>query len=165
MVWSENWGLVQELQRMERSMAWKVACNEGAIGQNDMKEFDVDGVTVLLARVGEEYFAYPPLCPHQEEPLRKGLCDSEWITCFKHIWQWDLRTGHLRRDQVAHSAEDVPGEESGWTGGGLHRAASGLRLRMLTGRRGSDRPSSRSSTGSVPSHELEAALREARGPG
>jgi toluene monooxygenase system ferredoxin subunit len=78
---------------MGRSMVWKVACSEDAIGQNDLKEFDIDGVTVLLARVGEEYFAYPPLCPHQEEPLRKGLCDGESITCFKHIWQWDVRTG------------------------------------------------------------------------
>jgi len=78
---------------MGRSMVWKVACSEDAIGQNDLKEFDIDGVTVLLARVGEEYFAYPPLCPHQEEPLRKGLCDGEFITCFKHIWQWDVRTG------------------------------------------------------------------------
>jgi toluene monooxygenase system ferredoxin subunit len=74
-------------------MAWKVACKEGAIGQNDMKEFDIDGITVLLTRVGDEYFAYPPLCPHQEEPLRKGLCDGELITCFKHIWLGDLRTG------------------------------------------------------------------------
>jgi toluene monooxygenase system ferredoxin subunit len=74
-------------------MAWKVACEEGAIGPNDMKEFDVDGVTVLVVRAGEAYFAFPPLCPHQEEPLRKGLCDGETITCFKHIWQWDLRTG------------------------------------------------------------------------
>jgi toluene monooxygenase system ferredoxin subunit len=74
-------------------MVWKVACPQDAIGQNELKEFDVDGVVVLLARVGEEYFAYPPLCPHQEEPLRKGLCDGELITCFKHIWQWDLRTG------------------------------------------------------------------------
>jgi nitrite reductase/ring-hydroxylating ferredoxin subunit len=32
-------------------MAWKAACKEGAIGQNDMKEFDVDGITVLLTRV------------------------------------------------------------------------------------------------------------------
>ena len=89
-------GVVQELQRMGRPMAWKVACSEDAIGQNDLKEFDIDGVTVLLARVGEEYFAYPPLCPHQEEPLRKGLCDGEVITCFKHIWQWDLTTGEAR---------------------------------------------------------------------
>jgi toluene monooxygenase system ferredoxin subunit len=74
-------------------MAWKIVCSEGAIGENDLREFDVDGVTVLLTRVGQEYFAYPPLCPHQEEPLRKGLCDGEHITCFKHIWQWDLRTG------------------------------------------------------------------------
>ena len=74
-------------------MAWKDVCGEGAIDENDLKEFTVDGVTVLLTRVGQDYFAYPPLCPHQEEPLRKGLCDGEFITCFKHIWQWDLRTG------------------------------------------------------------------------
>ena len=74
-------------------MAWKDVCGEGAIDENDLEEFAVDGVTVLLARVGQDYFAYPPLCPHQEEPLRKGLCDGELITCFKHIWQWDLRTG------------------------------------------------------------------------
>jgi toluene monooxygenase system ferredoxin subunit len=74
-------------------MAWKVVCSEGAIGESDLKEFNVDGVTLLLTRVGHEYFAYPPMCPHQEEPLRKGLCDGELITCFKHIWQWDIRTG------------------------------------------------------------------------
>ena len=108
-------------------MVWKVACSEDAIGQNDLKEFDIDGVTVLLARVGEEYFAYPPLCPHQEEPLRKGLCDGEFITCFKHIWQWDVRTGACT-GTIAHSAENVPGEESGRTGGGPHRAATGLRV-------------------------------------
>ena len=60
---------------MERSMAWKVACNEGAIGQNDMKEFDVDGVTVLLARVGEEYFAYP-----RSARIRRSRCARDSAT-------------------------------------------------------------------------------------
>ena len=48
---------------------------------------------MLLTRTGDEYFAYPPLCPHQAEPLRKGGCDGEQIFCFKHLWQWDMRTG------------------------------------------------------------------------
>ena len=74
-------------------MSWKVVCPVGAIGDNDLKEFDIDGVTVLLCRAGEEYFAYPPMCPHQEEPLRKGGCTGEQIFCFKHLWQWDMRTG------------------------------------------------------------------------
>jgi len=25
--------------------------------------------------------------------LRKGACDGEQITCFKHLWQWDMRSG------------------------------------------------------------------------
>jgi len=74
-------------------MAWKVVCAEGAIEANDLREFEVDGATVLLTRAGDDYFCYPPMCPHQEEPLRKGGCDGELITCFKHIWQWDMRTG------------------------------------------------------------------------
>ena len=74
-------------------MSWKAVCPEGVIGENDLREFEVEGVTVLLARTGDEYFAYPPLCPHQEEPLRKGACDGEQIFCFKHLWQWDMRTG------------------------------------------------------------------------
>jgi toluene monooxygenase system ferredoxin subunit len=74
-------------------MSWKVVCPEGAIAENELKEFEVEGVTILLARAGGEYFAYPPLCPHQEEPLRKGGCDGTEIFCFKHLWQWDMRTG------------------------------------------------------------------------
>jgi toluene monooxygenase system ferredoxin subunit len=74
-------------------MSWMAVCAEEAIAENDLREFEVGGVTVLLTRPGNQYFAYPPLCPHQAEPLRKVACDGEQITCFKHLWQWDMRTG------------------------------------------------------------------------
>jgi toluene monooxygenase system ferredoxin subunit len=75
-------------------MSWKFACEEAALAENELRECDVEGTTVLLLRAaGGECFAYPPLCPHQEEPLRKGACDEGVITCFRHLWQWDARTG------------------------------------------------------------------------
>jgi toluene monooxygenase system ferredoxin subunit len=38
--------------------------------------------------------AYPPHCPHMAEPLEiSGVCEEGILTCTKHLWQWDMRTG------------------------------------------------------------------------
>jgi toluene monooxygenase system ferredoxin subunit len=78
-------------------MGWKKLCKTDEIGDRSLKEFDVDGVPVVVARVGDEFYAYPPLCPHQEERLAvSALCDGDMLTCTKHLWQWDVRTGEER---------------------------------------------------------------------
>ena len=49
---------------------------------------------MAIARLGDDFFAYPPLCPHQEEVLAvSGVCDGSTLTCTKHLWQWDMRSG------------------------------------------------------------------------
>ena len=46
-------------------------------------------------RLGGAFFAYPPLCPHMAEPLEiSGVCDGTVLTCTKHLWQWDMRSGN-----------------------------------------------------------------------
>lgn len=74
-------------------MSWKPV--EGAEGvlENDMKEFDVGGVSILIARNANGWFAYPALCPHMEAQLAFGTCDGKIITCMQHLWQWDMETG------------------------------------------------------------------------
>jgi nitrite reductase/ring-hydroxylating ferredoxin subunit len=58
------------------------------------REFEANGVRILLVRRDDEFFAFPPLCPHQEEELEiSGVCDGEILTCSKHLWQWNIRTG------------------------------------------------------------------------
>ncbi len=52
-----------------------------------------DGVKLLVANAGDEYFAYQAMCPHQEVPLCEGLYDGVVLTCHQHLWQWDIRTG------------------------------------------------------------------------
>ena len=74
-------------------MGWRFACAVSDLAENEMKQFDLGGATVLVARRGEEFFAYPPLCPHQGSELAFGACDGELITCMTHLWQWDMRTG------------------------------------------------------------------------
>ena len=75
-------------------MAWTKACKAGDVAENSFRQFEVNGVALLVANIGGEYFAYPPLCPHMAEPLEiSGVCDGKMLTCTKHLWQWDMRTG------------------------------------------------------------------------
>jgi toluene monooxygenase system ferredoxin subunit len=72
----------------------KRLCSADDIAANGMRKLEVDGVPVLVARVDDEFFAYPPFCPHMAEPLEvSGVCDGGMLTCTKHLWQWDMRTG------------------------------------------------------------------------
>jgi toluene monooxygenase system ferredoxin subunit len=75
-------------------MAWTKACKTGDVAENAIRQVEVNGVSLLVANLGGEYFAYPPLCPHMAEPLEiSGVCDGKLLTCTKHLWQWDMRTG------------------------------------------------------------------------
>ncbi|NIM28824.1 MAG: Rieske 2Fe-2S domain-containing protein [Gammaproteobacteria bacterium] len=75
-------------------MSWKRICATGDIGKDELKKFDVDGVPILIANIGDEFRAFPPACPHMEEPLEQsGICQNGVLTCTKHLWQWDMLTG------------------------------------------------------------------------
>lgn len=85
-------------------MSWKTVCAQADVEDNAIKLFDVEGISILVARVGEQFAAYPPVCPHMEEPLEEsGLCAKGKLTCTKHLWQWDMITGE---------AEPGPAESS-----------------------------------------------------
>jgi toluene monooxygenase system ferredoxin subunit len=62
-------------------------------GGSAERAVDRDG-EVLVARIDDDFVAFPPLCPHMAEPLEvSGICADGTLTCTKHIWQWDLKTG------------------------------------------------------------------------
>jgi toluene monooxygenase system ferredoxin subunit len=59
-----------------------------------MAAFDAgDGLKVLIASSGEEYFACQATCPHQDVSLAEGLYDGSVLTCHQHLWQWNIRSG------------------------------------------------------------------------
>ncbi len=76
-------------------MTWKKVCATDAVQPNALKLFEVEGVPILVANLGgEEFRAYPPVCPHMEEPLEQsGICEGGVLTCTKHLWQFDMRSG------------------------------------------------------------------------
>ena len=69
-------------------------CTTSDVPENAFRKFEANGIAVIVANLGGEFFAYPPLCPHMAEPLEiSGVCDGSVLTCTKHLWQWDMRTG------------------------------------------------------------------------
>ncbi len=53
-------------------MSWKPVCSAGDVNDGEIKEFDIDGLEILVANVGGEMRVYPPMCPHMEEPSARG---------------------------------------------------------------------------------------------
>lgn len=79
-------------------MGWRRVCATGDVDEDELREFEVGGVSVLVANAGGEFFAYPPFCPHQETPLALGMIDGDTLTCIKHLWQWSVKTGEMREN-------------------------------------------------------------------
>ena len=66
--------------------------NELQSGQ--MKSITVDGMEILLARVGDTYYAAENRCPHMGANLSLGELNGTIITCPRHHSQFDLTDGH-----------------------------------------------------------------------
>jgi 3-phenylpropionate/trans-cinnamate dioxygenase ferredoxin component len=54
---------------------------------------EVEGVTLTLARVGDDVYACSDTCSHQGGPLGSGKLNGTRLTCPWHGWTFDVRTG------------------------------------------------------------------------
>uniref|UniRef100_A0A1B6EXH2 Rieske domain-containing protein n=2 Tax=Cuerna arida TaxID=1464854 RepID=A0A1B6EXH2_9HEMI len=81
-----------------------VVCNISAIGENEMKVFDIgtDG-KVLLAKQNGKVFATGTLCSHYKAPLVTGALGNGKVRCPWHGACFNLATGDI---------EDFPGLDS-----------------------------------------------------
>jgi len=73
--------------------AWKRVGAASDVPVGGMKEFAIDGTSVLVIKTGDGFFAYQALCPHEAVQLEAGVCDGSVLTCLEHMWQFDVRTG------------------------------------------------------------------------
>ena len=69
--------------------------NELKSGQ--MKMFDVGKREILLARVGDNFYASDNRCPHMNARLSEGKLEKTVVTCPRHHSQFDLADGHVVR--------------------------------------------------------------------
>lgn len=75
-------------------MAWQRLCSAEEVPSGRLIGLEIRGVKVLVTRIDDDFVAFPPLCPHMAEPLESsGICADGMLTCTKHIWQWELKTG------------------------------------------------------------------------
>jgi 3-phenylpropionate/trans-cinnamate dioxygenase ferredoxin subunit len=62
-----------------------------------MKKLQVQGQEILLARVGDSYYAVSNRCPHLGGDLSAGKLEGTVVTCPRHASQFDLRDGKVVR--------------------------------------------------------------------
>jgi len=65
--------------------------------EGKMRALTVAGRDILLARVGDSYYATDDRCPHRGARLSEGSLAGTVVTCPGHGSQFDLRDGRAVR--------------------------------------------------------------------
>ena len=63
------------------------------INDGEMKAFDVDDLTIAVAKVGGKVYAFGDTCTHQQCPLSDGDLEETTVTCPCHGSQFDVTSG------------------------------------------------------------------------
>jgi len=69
----------------------------GELVDGSMKKVTAEGHEILLARVGDSYYAADNRCPHMGGNLSQGKLEGTVVTCPRHGSQFDLRDGKVVR--------------------------------------------------------------------
>lgn len=69
----------------------------GGLGDGAMETINAGGREILLARLGDKYYAADNHCPHMGGKLSKGKLEGTVVTCPLHGSQFDLTDGHVVR--------------------------------------------------------------------
>lgn len=62
-----------------------------------MKSLTAGGREILLARVGDRYYAADNRCSHMNGELSRGRLDGTVVTCPRHGSQFDVSSGRVVR--------------------------------------------------------------------
>jgi 3-phenylpropionate/trans-cinnamate dioxygenase ferredoxin subunit len=74
--------------------SYKEAGKTGEFRDGMKKKVMVGGQEVLLARVGERYYAVGNRCPHMKGDLSAGKLEGTIVTCPRHGSQFDIADGY-----------------------------------------------------------------------
>jgi nitrite reductase/ring-hydroxylating ferredoxin subunit/(2Fe-2S) ferredoxin len=89
----ETGGKPAEPSRAPQAPEWTRVCRADEVPASGMKEFAVNGTSILVVHTGTELVAFQAMCPHEAVPLEQGVHDGCILTCLEHTWQFDLKTG------------------------------------------------------------------------
>jgi len=74
---------------------WVEVGKTSDLSEGSLKEVVVEKHSVLLARVGDEYFAADNKCPHLGAKLSEGKLEGKTLICPRHHSQFDMEDGHV----------------------------------------------------------------------
>ncbi|MGQ0643006.1 MAG: Rieske (2Fe-2S) protein, partial [Gemmatimonadaceae bacterium] len=95
---------LQSLQRAQRPV-YREVCAATDLPDGRMRSAIVDGVNVLVAHVGDEFFAVRNACGESPLPLDFSTLHETQLTCSWHSCVYDIRTGR-RIDRPQASREE-----------------------------------------------------------
>jgi 3-phenylpropionate/trans-cinnamate dioxygenase ferredoxin subunit len=76
-------------------MEYVRAMKAADLAEGTMSAVDVNGVHVLIARIGGEVSAVSGTCTHEETDLGIGFMLEDRVVCPLHLSQFDLKTGQV----------------------------------------------------------------------
>lgn len=76
-------------------MAFRKVAQRSDIRAGGGKAVDVDGRTIALFHVGEQYYAIDDTCTHVGGPLSEGDVNGMTVICPWHGAEFDLATGKV----------------------------------------------------------------------
>jgi nitrite reductase (NADH) small subunit len=69
------------------------AAEKSDLTEGSGKVVNVEGRSIALFRVKNDYFALANVCLHRGGPLGEGNLNGSVVTCPWHGWKFDVRTG------------------------------------------------------------------------
>ena len=76
------------------------------------KAVEVNGKSLAIYNVNGTVYATDNACLHQGGPLGEGMLEGDVITCPRHMWQYNVRTGENLEDSML-KVETYPVRVSG----------------------------------------------------
>ncbi|MCS7087915.1 MAG: Rieske (2Fe-2S) protein [Thermoflexales bacterium] len=67
--------------------------NASEVPQGRLKAFDAEGISILVARIGDRFCAVQNKCPHLGLPMTTGKLEGNAVVCPWHGSRFDMCTG------------------------------------------------------------------------
>lgn len=63
--------------------------------EGQMRAFDVNGTSVAIAKIEDNFYAFGNICTHKRCPLAKGDLDGTTVVCPCHGSRFDVTNGEV----------------------------------------------------------------------
>ncbi len=73
--------------------AWHDVIGSGELASGQTKRVECDGRALFVHRAGDEWRVYDSRCPHQTTDIPHLALEGHTLTCPKHQWAFDIRSG------------------------------------------------------------------------